>query len=147
MSKGDSAYRKALAEMRQGDPDVEKARALLEEAVHLGNANAAYALGTWYLHGTYVMKNLKKAIELIESAANADVPDACYDLAVSYEKGVGVEKNLERAFDLYVKAMLNGEKQSIYEVGRYFFHGIGVAKDERVGLLFVNFARERKIDK
>jgi TPR repeat protein len=113
MTKGHSTYREALAEMRQGHPDVEKARALLEEAVHRGNPNAAYALG--------VKKNPKRAIELIESAANADVPDACYDLAVSYEKGVGVEINQERAFDLYVKAMLNGEKQSIYEVGRCFF--------------------------
>lgn len=97
-----------MQEVRKKNADTSRVLSLLRSAVRNGNANAAYALGTWFLHGIVVKKNVRKAARLLREASNGNVSDASYDLAVCYEKGIGVRKNPRRAAGLYFKAALYG---------------------------------------
>lgn len=98
--------------------DLEEVFTLLMKAKKVNHYKAVYALGTWYLFGTYVKRDVYKAFELLLEAADHNIPEACFDVANSYEKGVGTVKDLKQAFIHYMKAALLGDKLSIYEVGR-----------------------------
>ena len=107
---------------------------------------AIYALGTWYLFGKFVEKDLGKAFESFLKASNDNHPEACFDLAKCYEEGIGVNKNLNNAFESYLKAALLGDKQALYEVGRCYYYGIGVKKDARLATLWLDIASYNGIE-
>jgi TPR repeat protein len=142
-------YEEALAEAQRRRPDWHKALRLLNRAHKHGDYRAAYALGTWYLHGKgdLVPRNLSKAISLLREAADADHADAAFDLAVCYEKGTGVRKSEKKAVLLYLKAALLGDKQSLYEVGRCYWYGFGVKRDRSIAGVWLDRAAKLKIFK
>jgi TPR repeat protein len=111
---------------------------LLEQADEKNNPVASYALGTWYLHGTYVEKDLEKAIPYLVKASHGEVKEAFYDLAVCYEKGVGIKKNLQKAFENYLIAAHLGDKDSLYEIVRCLYYGIGIQKNRNLSELLYN---------
>lgn len=133
-------YNKALDEASKASPNTELVLKLLDEAIGKGSLKACYALGTWYLHGNYVTKDLTKAVELLKKATKGNVPEACFDLAVCYETGEGVEKNDKKAFEHYLRAALWEDKQSIYEVGRCFYYGIGTDENKSIGNIWLDRA-------
>lgn len=120
--------RKLLTEKK---PDTERALMLLNRAVGRGDASSAYALATWYLHGTHVRKNFGRGAALLQQAARANIPEALYDLAVSYEKGAGITRSKKTAYELYLRAALWGDKQAVRSVGRCLYYGIGVTQNRR----------------
>jgi len=131
--------------MRKKKPDVKKALKLLQQAYKLHDAGAAYALATWYLHGTHVRKNLKKGTTLLKEAVSREnIPSALYDLAVSYEKGTGTNKSLKKAYTYYLQAALWGEKDAFYEVGRCLYHGIGIKRDKSLANIWLDRAENLK---
>ena len=142
VKNGTRLYEEALAEMSQDNPNAKRALKLLNESLAEGNPNAAYALGTWYLHGENVDKDTAKAMVLLKRAADKNVPEACYDLAVSYETPEGVAANPEKAFELYVKAALHGDAQSFHEVGRCYYYGIGTPRNEGLADIWLEKAEE-----
>jgi uncharacterized protein len=147
--KDSDYYSQALAEAQGRDADLHKALRLLNRACKQGDSRAAYALGTWHLHGkeALVPKNLAKAIPLLRVAADADHAEAAYDLAVCYEKGTGVKKSEKKAALLYLKAALLGDKQSIYEVGRCYWYGLGVERDRSIAGAWLDHAAKLNIKK
>ncbi|HEV7920158.1 MAG TPA: tetratricopeptide repeat protein [Thermoanaerobaculia bacterium] len=142
----DPRYDESLEKARRKNPPLDEVARLLEAAHEAGDARATYALATWYLHGKYFDKNLRRAVALLREAAEGDVPDAVYDLAVCYEQGEGVARNERRAVELYVKAALLGEKQSVYEVGRCYYYGIGVEKNRRIARVWLDRAKQLRVD-
>lgn len=100
-----------------------EAFAILANEEHKGNPMASYALGTWYLHGTHVKKDLKRGFHFLNIAAKGDIKDAFFDLGICYEKGAGTEKNRLKAFDCYMKASQLGNKHALYEVFRCLYWG------------------------
>lgn len=135
-------YKNALKEISKKNPDIDKVLSLLERSIEEGNGEAAYALGTWYLHGHYVAKNLRKATTLIRKAANDNVSDALYDMAVSYESGIGVKKSEGRAVEYYLRAALHGDKQSFFELGRCYYHGLGIERNRKLAKVWYDRAEE-----
>lgn len=137
-------YDQALAEAQGQGADIQKALHLLNRAYKQGDPRAAYALGTWYLHGkgTIVPKNLVKAVPLLREAAENDHAEAAYDLAVSYEKGIGIRKSEKKAAALYVKGALLGDTQSVYHVGRCYQHGLGVKRDRAIAAVWYDRAEK-----
>ena len=135
-------YDRALKLTQKKIPDLAGAHILLEQAYRNGDARAAYALGTWALHGAepYVKRNLKHAVRLLKEAASAGVREARYDLAVCYQRGEGVAKNESRAFELYLSAALQGDVDSIVEVARCFKYGYGVERNNRAFKVFRDHA-------
>ena len=142
MSKEHTSYETALAEMQRESPDVPRALALLQEAVQGADPRASYALGTWFLHGTHVARDVRKATKLIRVAADANVVDALFDLAVAYETGVGVRKNLKLAARHYLRAALHGSDQATFEVGRCYYYGIGFERDRPAAKIWLDRAEE-----
>ena len=142
MRRKANPYREALREATKKRPNTNRVRQLLEEALEAGDPEAAYALGTWYLHGHNVKQSIAKAFSLLRQAARRNVPDALFDLGICYEKGEGTKVEPRRAFECYLGAALRGEKLSFYEVGRCLYHGIGVTKSTRLAWLWLDRARE-----
>jgi len=136
-----SLYEQALQEAKKKRPDDEKVFSLLTKSLESGEIKAAYALGTWYLHGKHVKRNIRRAVQLLKQAAQENIPDALYDLAVCYEKGVGTRKNEKKAFECYLRASLYGDVQSIYEVGRCYYYGVGVSKDKYISKIWFDRAK------
>lgn len=139
-SKKDS-YAKALAIMDGSNPDVNVAKALLEEAMDQGDERAMYALATWYHFGKdgVVAIDHKKAARLVKVAAQRGLPEAQFDYAVSLETGLGVKQNEAQALTHYLRAALNGHVSACESVGRMYYHGIGVAKDRRVADVWLKY--------
>ena len=138
--KGDRLYNRAFKEAQINNNET--AFVLLNKSAKHKNPRAYYALGTWYLHGKHVEKDISKGIEYLFLAAEKKIADAFYDLAVSYEQGIGLDKNLDKAFEFYLQASLRGDKQSFYEVGRCYFYGIGVEEDRVLGDYWLERAEE-----
>lgn len=145
MSANVDKYEEALKFAQQDDGDFGKVFTLLFQSYEDGDSRAAYALGTWYLHGKHVRKNLKKALHFLREAADESVKEACYDLALCYEQGVGVRKSEKRAVQYYVKAALAGDDQSIYEVGRCYYYGLGVKRDRGIAEVWLSAAEQKGI--
>lgn len=135
-------YEKALKMARRKTYRPENVVALLERAIAEGDTRAAFALGTWYLHGRHIRRNRRKAYGLIAGAAVKGNASALYHLAVFYEKGLVVEKDPQRALALYIDAALRGDAQAHYEVGRFFWHGIGVEANEAIAGIWLKNAAE-----
>lgn len=113
----------------------EQAFGLLTQADEGGDPVASYALGTWYLHGLFVKKDLKKGFQYLRKASRGNVKEAFFDLGICYEKGAGTEKNLQRAFKSYLAASILGDKDAEYEIVRCFYYGIGVEKNRDIATL------------
>lgn len=131
VKKSSRFYDRALAEIKARPPNHEKALSLLERAHRAGDPRATYALGTWWLHGHVVGRDIKKGLAMIRWAASAGIPEAHFDLAVSLELGEGIRKNTTAAAHHYLRAALSGDSQAVFEVGRCLYWGIGLAKDRR----------------
>ncbi len=137
---GDDMYNKALKEVGKENGDIELILSLLNKAIEKGSLKASYALGTWYLHGNNVEKDLIKAVDLLEKASKGNIPEACFDLAVCYETGEAVTKDENKAFKLYLQGALWGDKQSCYEVGRCYYYGVGITEDKSIGDIWLDRA-------
>src|SRR5438046_919900 len=115
MEERDILLKEALSEMEKESPDLKVAYQLLEKSAQLENAEALYAIGTWYLFGRFVDKDPSKAVEYFLEAIKGNNSSAYYDLGVCYEEGTGVDQDEEAAFECYLNAALLGDKQSLYE--------------------------------
>lgn len=142
LNKSSRFYDRALAETEARPPNHEKALLLLERAHRAGDPRATYALGTWWLHGHVVGRNIKKGLAMIRAAASAGIPEAHFDFAVSLELGEGMRKNTTAAAHHYLRAALAGDSQAVFEVGRCLYWGIGLAKDRRSAQAWFDKAAE-----
>lgn len=109
-------FEELLQKERENGPS-ESIFFMYKELSSLGTPAALCRLGTWYLEGIYVQKNIRKAFEYFERAADlrsANYAEAQYQLGMLYEAGIGCEINLEKAKTLYKQA---GEQGHIYAKG------------------------------
>src|SRR5262249_52403691 len=83
---------------------LNRAAELLRLAADAGNAEAQYALATFYKEGTGVPKDLDKAVRLLQAAALADNVDAEVEYAIALYNGTGTPKNEAAAGGLMRKA-------------------------------------------
>lgn len=82
---------------------------LLEESAKIGFAPAQSWLGTLYISGNEVKKDVEKGKILLEKAAEIGECLAQYHLGVLYGKGVDIPKNYQKAMFWYQKAIDNTE--------------------------------------
>ena len=144
INKAQNLYQTALEKANANEEKKEVAE-LLEKAYSLGSADAAYALGSWYLYGEYFQKNIEKAITMLLFASENGSSDASFELGVYYETKKDVI-NLTKAFYFYTKAALQGDSQSFYEVGRLYYYGIGCEENKKIAEIWLNKAKELGID-
>lgn len=117
-------YEKAKKLMESHDlSKAPKAYALLEKAMDSGSHSAAYAIGTWHLHGFFLKKDVKRGTALIAQAADNAVADAAFDLAVCYELGTGRRVSQKKALCYYMRSFLLGYSPAAVEVERLLYWG------------------------
>ena len=140
-----SKYERALKLASGKNPNYTDAYRLLYSSYKSGEPRAAYAIGSWFLYGRHVKKNLKSAIKYFRKAADKNIPEALFELGSLYEKGRGVRKNERIALDYYLKSAIHGDDDAIFEVGRCYFYGIGTKVDRRTGRIWLKIADERGV--
>jgi len=123
--KGKRIYAKALQLAYEQPDNLKGPYELLLKAIKVGNADAAYAVSSWYYFGKYLSKDLTKAVELLQLAAEQHHPKACLHLAMCHEKGEGTKKDEAKAFEYYLCGALTGDKECMQEVGRFYWYGLG----------------------
>ena len=87
--------------------DYATARSIWESLIH-SDADAMVNLGTMYVKGYGVEKDLSVALALFERAAKAGHEVASFYLGGMYENGIGVETNRERSLRHYEAAAERG---------------------------------------
>lgn len=96
-----------------------------------GDAAAQFDLGTLYMNGDGVQKDVQTAIDWYTKAGNQGDPDAEFNLGVMYDNGIGVAQDQKRAIDWYTKAARQGDKDAQARLAQMYFQGEGVAEDDK----------------
>lgn len=111
--------------------DYDAAFAKYTSAAKDGSANAQYFLGTMYLEGEGVDKDVNKALELLNQASEQEQKDALLMLGLFYVYGDHVEKDPKKGADLIYRAGLARNDVAMYYMGHLYAAGLGVDKDIR----------------
>lgn len=98
-----------------------------------------HMLGTWYLAGKHVKKNLKRALSYFQKAADEDVIEALYQLALHHESGIGTQQDTQEAYLLFVKAALNGHRPSAQKVAD--IHASKPKTNKNLATLWAQYAK------
>lgn len=106
-----------------------------------GNHEARYAIGTWYLHGFFLKKNIRKGVSLIAEAADNGVADAAFDMGVSYELGAGRKVNEKKALCYFMRAFLLGDPDAAVEIERLLYWGSLDIRNRPLSREFSKYAR------
>ncbi len=117
----------AYMEMRENPPKYEKAFEYYELASMMGNSKAQYNLGTFYLKGYYVYKNVAKAYEWHQISANNGYAPA--QNAVGLYLSTGKRKDYKTAAYWFEKAAEQGDASALYNLGNAYFYGLGKPED------------------
>ncbi len=109
------------------EKDEEEAVRYWQLAAKLGNGNAQYALGKFWLDtGT---GDIRQAVEWLERSADAGNAPAQYVLAKLCLEGRQVETDTEKAVGLFEKAADQGNGYAAYRLGRLYLEGEMIPKD------------------
>lgn len=107
--------------------------AFLQQAADAGHAEALNDLGTCYLNGEHVERNVAKAIALFEKAKDAGCAEANTNLGlVCYadKKVYGLKPDRQRAADYWRQGTEKGDPNSTYCYALCLLKGHGVKKDK-----------------
>ncbi len=94
------------------DPSVEE----LEDLADEGDAEAQYKIGTRYISGNGVKKNVKRAIEFFNKSAAQDYTRSLYILGKLYWDGIYIKKNDGKAIEWFEKAARKGHGNAQYNL-------------------------------
>jgi len=88
----------------------------LEELAKNGDAEAQYKMGTRYISGNGVKKNVKRAIELFNQSAAQDYTRSLYILGKLYWDGTYIKKKDSKAIEWFEKAARKGHGNAQYNL-------------------------------
>lgn len=88
--------------------DYEKALEYWRKAADLGNSEAQYLVGCYYLYGEGGTRDYKKSFEWVRKSAEGGYPMGQCLLGMFYQHGMGVSVDLERAKYWYKKSADQG---------------------------------------
>ena len=91
---------------------MKKALESFKRASQAGVISAYYKVGTFYLKGLGVKKDLDKALYWLKQAAMKGESNSQFNLGVAYYKGLGVPQDILRAYEWVSKAAKNGNSQA-----------------------------------
>lgn len=134
-------YRYGIA----SDVDAKKAAAIYKKLSRQGNLSAVNELGSMYLNGDGVEKNLIYAVNLFRYASKRGNVKAQCNLAMLYMKGL-VENRTQyrKAFSLYRQAAAKGYAGGLYGVGYMLYKGIGVEQSYKEAISYLKKGAEKK---
>ena len=125
------------------EKDEEEAVRYWQLSAKLGNVNAQYALGKFWLDtGT---GDIRQAVEWLEKAADAGNVSAQYVLAKIYLEGRLGKRDTEKAVELLQKAAEQGNGYAAYRLGRLYLEGGDVAKDAEKAVHWLTEAADQDL--
>ena len=125
------------------EKDEEEAVRYWQLSAKLGNVNAQYALGKFWLDtGT---GDIRQAVEWLEKAADAGNVSAQYALAKIYLEGRLGKRDTEKAVELLQKAAEQGNGYAAYRLGRLYLEGGDVAKDAEKAVHWLTEAADQDL--
>ncbi|NBI70711.1 sel1 repeat family protein [Clostridiaceae bacterium] len=123
--------------------DEEEAVRYWQQAAKLGNVNAQYALGKFWLDTR--TGDVHQAAAWLEKAADAGKTSAQYVLAKLYLEGCQGEKDVEKAGKLFQKAAEQGNGFAAYRLGRLYLEGEEIPKDMVAAVRWLTEAAEQEL--
>ena len=125
------------------EPDANTAAVLCRQAAELGDGEAQYWLGQFYLAGKGVPSDPMEAARWISKAADQGVTAAYERLGALYAEGHGLPQDFQAAADWFNRAAVNGDANALYHLGTLQLRGLGIPRDP-VRQSRVTEARQRK---
>lgn len=127
-----------------GTPRFSSAVTLMERGVEVGNADAAYRLGTIYQDGSGdVRPDVNRAIKWFEKAGVLGTYAAYHHLGVMFGNGNGVNIDHKKAAEYYGKAAEVGFAGSQNNLGWSYYKGEGVAKNYGLAIYWITRSAEQ----
>ena len=123
--------------------DEEEAVRYWQQAAKLGNVNAQYALGKFWLDTR--TGDVHQVAAWLEKAADAGNTSAQYVLAKLYLEGRLGEKNAEKAGELFQKAAEQGNGFAAYRLGKLYLEGEDIPKDMAAAVRWLTEAAEQEL--
>ncbi|MDR0942490.1 MAG: sel1 repeat family protein [Holosporales bacterium] len=110
------------------------------------NATASYILGSLYLDGSILKKDLQKADIFITKAANMGLPEAINSIGDGYYSGDIRKKNIRKALEYYEKAAALGFKPSQFNAGIVLLRNAKNKNDLKRAILYLDKASKNSKD-
>eukprot|EP00035_Acanthoeca_spectabilis_P021692 m.439667 g.439667 ORF g.439667 m.439667 type:complete len:1248 (+) comp18410_c0_seq1:450-4193(+) len=94
-------------------------------------AHALHILGSAYIKGKGVEKDVEKGARMVKGAADRGCVAATVTLGICYERGDGVAKDLAKAIALYTEAAAkpHTNRTAQFNLGNCYLRGLGIAVD------------------
>jgi TPR repeat protein len=106
----DSTHERAESAFASGD--YKTALVAWRSLAGKGDCVAQYNLGTMYLSGRGVDKDIGKGLEWFRQAGEQGSAKSQFNLGEGYRVGLGVDKNMSKAIDWYMQAADQGLKEA-----------------------------------
>ena len=94
-------------------------------AAELGNAEALFNMGVFYMEGMGCDQDMELSAKYFHRAARRRHPEAQYAYADLLSNGWGVEQDQQRAIKWFADAAENGNVEAMYRLGEIYEQGIG----------------------
>lgn len=112
-------------------------------AAEMGNAEALFNMGIFYLEGMGCDQDMEKCANYLHRAARRRHPEAQFAYADLLSNGWGVEQDEKRAMKWYLDAAENGHVEAMYRLGEIYEEGRIVPEDLAAAAKWYNAACEK----
>lgn len=112
-------------------------------AAEMGNAEALFNMGIFYLEGMGCDQDMEKCANYLHRAARRRHPEAQFAYADLLSNGWGIEQDEKRAMKWYLDAAENGHVEAMYRLGEIYEEGRGVEADLSAAAKWYNAACEK----
>ena len=112
-------------------------------AAELGNAEALFNMGIFYLEGMGCDQDMEKCASYLHRAARRRHPEAQFAYADLLANGWGIEQDEKRAVKWYLDAAENGHVEAMFRLGEIYEEGRGVNVDLASAAKWYNAACEK----
>jgi TPR repeat protein len=131
------AQKGAILMSKGGDENLKKGVALAKESADAGNYNGKSLMGSCYIYGICVEKDVKKGLDMLLECSNHNTPGASSALAKLYFWGLkgAVAEDKAKSFKFAQKG-LDGE--SFWIMSWCYINGYGTEKDERQAAIYAH---------
>lgn len=124
----------------EDDGGITAATTYFEKSAKLGNVNAQYMPGRFYLQSESEHENVEKALQWLGKAADNGNALAQYAMGKLYLTGNHLEKDAVKAVELFTKSAEQGNQYAQYALGKLYLLGHDVRQDKETALHWLSAA-------
>jgi len=124
----------------EDDGGITAATTYFEKSAKLGNVNAQYMPGRFYLQSESEHENVEKALQWLGKAADNGNALAQYAMGKLYLTGNHLEKDAVKAVELFTKSAEQGNQYAQYALGKLYLLGHDVRQDKGTALHWLSAA-------